>query len=165
MKTFEVKIKTTARGLKDFARTFRALARGKRVREQEGTFFTSVEAARNFFTPERVKLLTLIHDRGPASIYKITKLSGRDHKNVHEDVKLLEKAGIVKTKLRPGGSRAQRVVAAPYDEINLNILLGVGKTSEHMKDLDLYYDQRGRMMWRKKAGDHRQTPVWELVAA
>src|SRR5579862_2186269 len=111
MKIFEVKIKTTEEGLRNFARTFRALTRGERVQREKGTFFTSVEAARNFFTPERVRLVTLIHGQGPASIYKIAKLSGRDHKNVYEDVRLLEKAGIVKTKLRTGKSRAQRLVA------------------------------------------------------
>lgn len=165
MKIFEVKIKTTEEALKGFARTFRALTRGERVEREEGTFFTSVEAARNFFTPERVKLVALIHRHGPTSVYKVAKLCGRDHKNVYEDVKLLEKVGIVKTKLRTGKSRAQRLVATPYDEINLSIPLGAEKTSKQMKDLDLYYDQVGRKMWRKKAGDGQQTPVWEPVAA
>ena len=128
MSVFKVRIRTLEQGFADFARTFRSVARGAHVARREGTFFTSVEAARNFLTPKRVRLLTLIHEHGPASVYEIAKLSGRDHKNVYEDVRLLESVGILKTKLRTGGSRTRRIVAAPYDEINLSIPLGRGKT-------------------------------------
>jgi predicted transcriptional regulator len=93
-----------------------------------------------------VRLLTLIHSRGPASIYRVAKLSGRNHKNVYDDVRLLEKVGIVKTAL----------VSIPLD---------TEQASEHMKDLDLYYDRDGRAVWRRTSGDGQQTSVWEPVAA
>lgn len=123
MKTFEIRIKTTEEALKDFAHTFEAVKAGKRVRKREGVYFTSVEAARNLLTPERIKLLTLIHNQGPQSIYQLARICNRDPKNVHEDIKLLERYGILRTRLRTRASRTQRVSEVLYDEINLRIPL------------------------------------------
>jgi len=123
MRTFEIRIKTAGRALKDFAQTFKAVQAGRRVERREGVFFTSVEAARNLLTPERIRLLTLIHERKPESIYQLAKMSNRDPKNVHEDIKLLERYGILETRIRPGAQRTQRVPRVPYDEISLTIPL------------------------------------------
>lgn len=123
MKTFEIRIKTTEEALKDFALTFDAVKAGKRVRKKEGVYFTSVEAARNLLTPERIKLLTLIYNQGPQSIYQLARICNRDPKNVHEDIKLLERYGILRTRLRTRASRTQRVSEVLYDEINLRIPL------------------------------------------
>ena len=123
MRTFEIRIKTTERALKDFAHTFKAVQAGRRVERREGVFFTSVEVARNLLTPERIRLLTLIHERKPESIYQLAKMSNRDPKNVHEDIKLLERYGILETRIRPGAHRTQRVPRVPYDEISLKIPL------------------------------------------
>ena len=123
MKTFEIRVKTTEEALKDFAHTFDAVRAGRRVKKKEGVYFTSVEAARNLLTPERIKLLTLIHNQGPQSIYQLAKICHRDPKNVHEDIKLLERYGILRTRLRSRASRTQRVSEVLYDEINLRIPL------------------------------------------
>lgn len=123
MKTFEIRVKTAEEALKDFAHTFETVKAGKRVRKKEGVYFTSVEAARNLLTPERIKLLTLIHNQGPQSIYQLARICSRDPKNVHEDIKLLERYGILRTRLRTRASRTQRVSEVLYDEINLRIPL------------------------------------------
>lgn len=123
MKTFEIRIKPTEQALKDFAHTFKAVQAGRRVERRGGVFFTSVEAARNLLTPQRIRLLTLIHERKPDSVYQLAKMCNRDPKNVHEDIKLLERYGILKTQIRPGAQRTQRVPRVPYDEISLRIPL------------------------------------------
>lgn len=129
MKTFEIRIKSTEKALEDFARTFEALQAGRRVRKRKGVFFTSVEAARILLTPERIKLLTMVHERKPESIYQLARMCNRDQKNVHEDVKLLERYGILETRIRPGKPRTQRVPRVPYDEINLRIPLAARSKS------------------------------------
>ena len=129
MKTFEIRVKTTEEALKDFAHTFDAVKVGKRVRKKEGVYFTSIEAARNLLTPERIKLLTLIHNQGPQSIYQLARICNRDPKNVHEDIKLLERYGILRTRLRTRASRTQRVSEVLYDEINLRIPLAAHSKS------------------------------------
>ena len=123
MKIFEIRVKTTERALKDFAHTYKALQAGRRVGRRGGVFFTSIEAARNLLTPERIGLLTLIHERRPESIYQLAKMSNRDPKTVHEDVRLLERYGIVETRIHRGAQRSQRVPRVPYDEISLKIPL------------------------------------------
>ena len=129
MKTFEIRIKTTEQALKDFVRTFEGLQAGKRVTKKKGVFFTNVEAARNLLTPERIKLLTLIHERKPGSIYQLAKMCDRDQKNVHADVALLEKYGILETRIRRGAPRTHRVPRVPYDEISLRIPLAAQSKS------------------------------------
>jgi len=123
VRTFEIRIKTTKRALEDFAHTFEALKAGERVKSKKGVYFTSVKAARNLLTAERIRLLSLIHNQGPRSIYQLAKLSNRNPKNVYEDIKLLERYGILRTSLRTHASRTQRVSEVPYDEINLRIPL------------------------------------------
>ncbi len=129
MKTFEIRIKTTKKALEDFADTFEALKAGKHVKSKKGVYFTSVEAARNLLTAERIKLLTLIHNQGPRSIYQLAKLCKRDPKNVHDDIKLLERYCVLRTSLRTRASRTQRVSEVPHDEINLRIPLAAHSKS------------------------------------
>ena len=129
MKTFKIRIKTTEKALEDFARTFEALQTGRRVGKRKGVYFASVEAARNLVTPERIKLLTMIRKYKPESIYQLARLCNRNQKNVHEDVKLLERYGILETRMRLGKSRTQRVPRVLYDEIDLKIPLAARSKS------------------------------------
>lgn len=124
MKTFEIRVKSVKSVLDDFERTYEALRSGKPVPRREGVFFTSMEAARNLLTPERLKLITLIRRYKPSSIYELAKLANRDLKNVHEDTKLLERHGILQTDLDETEARTRRVPAVLYDEIKVTIPLG-----------------------------------------
>lgn len=127
MKVFEIQIKSVDQALQDFERTYEAVRAGERVEPREGVFFTSIEAARNLLTPERVRLLALIHVHRPGSVYELAKLANRDLKNVAQDVKLLESRGILRTTVRTEGSRTHRVPELPYDEINVRIALGASR--------------------------------------
>ena len=124
MKTFEIRVKSVKDVLDDFERTFEALRSGKPALRREGVFFTSLEAARNLLTPERLKLIALIRKEKPSSIYELAKMAGRDLKNVHEDVRLLERHGILQTDLDETDARTRRVPDVPYDEIKVTIRLG-----------------------------------------
>lgn len=124
MKTFEIRVKRVKDVLDDFERTYEALRSGRRAPRREGVFFTSMEAARNLLTLERLKLITLIRKHRPSSIYELAKLANRDMKNVHEDVKLLERHGILETELDETDVKARRVPTVPYDEIKVTIRLG-----------------------------------------
>jgi predicted transcriptional regulator len=43
--------------LDDFRAAFKAAESGRRFRRREGVYFTSIEAARNLLTPNRLALL------------------------------------------------------------------------------------------------------------
>jgi predicted transcriptional regulator len=126
MKTAFFKIEPVAQGLARFRETFDAVLAGRRVEPRDIVAFTSLEAARNFLTRERLALLRVISDRRPSSIYELAKMIGRDLKNVQEDIRILEREGLIRTKERPRGKRSVKVLEVPYDQIQLTIGLRAG---------------------------------------
>lgn len=62
----------------DGAASPKAVETGRRVRRREGVYFTSIEAARNLLTPNRLALLRAIRTRRPGSIYELAKVVGGD---------------------------------------------------------------------------------------
>jgi hypothetical protein len=82
MKTVSFSIRPFSEVMGDFAKTFEAVQHGRRIpkepREEVG--FTSLEAARNFLTRERLALLRTIQSRHPGSLYELAKMVGRDFK-------------------------------------------------------------------------------------
>lgn len=77
------------------------------------------EDARTFFrhiTPRRFDLLEELHRCGPMSINALAKLLKRNYKNVHDDVKALEKIGLIER-----GCDGRYCV--PWDEISTSFRL------------------------------------------
>ena len=121
-KTLTIKIKPVGEAMADFRETFRALETGRHVTRREGVYFTSIEAARNLLTPSRLALLRAVRTKRPHSIYELAKTLKRDFKNVQEDLRILERYGLVRvTKSR--GSRRARVPEALFGEIALRIAI------------------------------------------
>jgi len=125
MKTVTFTIEPFAESLKRFKETFKAVQAGRHVEPepQEIVGFTSLEAARNFLTRERLALLHTIRNRHPGSIYELAKMTGRDLKNVQEDVRILEQHGLVQIAKRPRGSRKVKVPRVPFEQIALKIAI------------------------------------------
>jgi predicted transcriptional regulator len=125
MKTVSFSIRPFSDVMDDFTKTFEAVRGGRRVpkgpREEVG--FTSLEAARNFLTRERLALLRAIRTRHPESLYELAKMVGRDFKNVQEDIRILERHGLVRIAKLPRGSRKVKVPRVPFEEIALKIAI------------------------------------------
>jgi predicted transcriptional regulator len=125
MKTVTFSIRPLDDVMEDFAETFEAVRIGRRVpkgrREEIG--FTSIEAARNFLTRERLALLRAIRTRHPASLYELAKIVKRDFKNVQQDIAILEQHGLVRISKQPRGKRQVKVPQVPFDEIALRIAI------------------------------------------
>jgi predicted transcriptional regulator len=116
-KKIRIGIKDLNTTLDAFVASGEALARGDKVKEETGIYFTSVEAFRKAITPRRIELLHIIKTNRPASINQLATLARRNIKNVTEDVKLLSQVGLVETKeidncLKPH---------VDYEEIDLRI--------------------------------------------
>ena len=123
-KTLTLEIKSTEEALQGFRKTFKALEAGRRVTRHEGVYFTSIDAARNLLTRNRLALLRAIRTQHPGSIYELAKTVGRDLKNVQQDLRILEKYGLVR--LSPAsrvGNRRVKVPEAPFAEIALRIAI------------------------------------------
>ncbi len=123
MKTVTFTIEPFTESLNRFKETFKAVQAGRHIESKEVVGFTSLEAARNFLTRERLALLRTIRSRHPGSIYELAKMTGRDLKNVQEDVRILERHGLVRIAKRPRGSRKVKVPRVPFEEIALKIAI------------------------------------------
>jgi predicted transcriptional regulator len=123
-KTLTIEIKSTGESLEGFRKTFKALESGQRVTRHEGVYFTSIEAARNLLTRNRLALLRAIRAQHPGSIYELAKTVSRDLKNVQQDLRTLERYGLIRmSRARRAGKRLAKVPEAPFDEIALKIAI------------------------------------------
>ena len=123
-KTLTIQIKSAGEALEGFRETFKDVEAGRRVSRRDGVYFTSIEAARNLLTPNRLALLRAIRMKRPGSIYELAKITGRDLKNVQDDLRLLERYGLVRIGHgRSSGKRKVRIPQAVFNEIALRIAI------------------------------------------
>jgi predicted transcriptional regulator len=122
VKVKKIHIKTLNKGLKDFATAYRKATSGKASKKKEGTFFASVKAVRKILTETRLKLLSVVKNEKPSSIYELAALTGRDFKNVSADVHFLAEMGLIELK-SSSRSRKQRQPVLVTDHIVLDLAL------------------------------------------
>jgi len=123
-KTLTIEIKSMDDAVEGFRKSFKALQAGQRVARHEGVYFTSIEAARNLLTRNRLALLRAIRAQHPGSIYELAKTVNRDLKNVQQDLRLLEEYGLIRmTSARGTGKRRVKVPETAFDEIALRIAI------------------------------------------
>lgn len=121
-KTLTIQIRSIGEALEGFNGTFKTAEAGGRAREREGVYFTSMQAARNFLTPNRLALLRAIRTRRLGSIYELAKMVHRDLKNVQGDLKLLERCGLVRMSQEDRkGKRQVKVPRTIFRQIALKI--------------------------------------------
>jgi predicted transcriptional regulator len=123
MKTVTFSIRSLGDVADDFAKTFDAVRTGRRVQSRDEVGFTSIEAARNFLTRERLALMRTIRTRHPGSLYELAKMVKRDFKNVQEDIGILERHGLVRISKQPRGKRQVKVPQVLFEEIALKIAI------------------------------------------
>ncbi|MBI2544798.1 MAG: hypothetical protein HYW16_06225 [Candidatus Rokubacteria bacterium] len=72
-KTLTIKISPVGEALEGFREAFKALEAGRRGTRRAGVYFTSIEAARNLLTTNRLALLSTVPRQRPHSIYELAK--------------------------------------------------------------------------------------------
>ena len=115
-----IEIQSLEEGLTDFRTAWKAAATGKSVAPRQGTYFTSLEAARKVLTPKRLELLRAIRRGRPASVSQLAQLVGRDFKNVHTDVQALARYGLVSLTTTRAGRRTT-VPRVPFSVLEFRI--------------------------------------------
>ena len=95
VKKVKVGIKGIKTALNEFVQMGETVKRGDVVKKEVGVHFTSFEAFRKALTPKRLELLHTIKAERPSSINRLSKIVGRNVKNVAEDVKYLAQIGFV----------------------------------------------------------------------
>lgn len=123
-KTLTIRIKSADTALEEFRKTFKGVEAGRRVDRHEGVYFTSIEAARNLLTPNRLALLRAVRSGRPGSIYELAKMVDRDLKNVQDDLRILEMYGLIRmSDATRSGKRRVRVPKSLFDQIELKIAI------------------------------------------
>ena len=95
LKKIDIGIRGIEESLQDFARTWKALESGKKVKREKGTYFDSIDTMRSVLTNNRLLVLKTIRKHHPKSVYDLAKQLGRDLKNVNQDLRLLSDIGLV----------------------------------------------------------------------
>jgi len=97
-----------------FVGAFKRARAGQDVDERHVTFL-SLEAMMAALTPKRLELLRHLRREQAGSIKALATALGRDYKRVHEDVTLLENAGLL--------TRQEGRLAAPWDALAAEVTL------------------------------------------
>ena len=99
---------------KRFAGAWNQATAGQAVNETHITFL-DVQTMLDTLSPRRLELLRYVHQHDASNVRELAQALGRDYKNVHTDVAVLESAGLL---VRDG-----RKLTAPWDEVQANVSL------------------------------------------
>ena len=117
VKRIKIGIKDVKTALDEFVKTGEAIERGEKIKKETGIYFTNLEAFRKILTPKRMELLHIIKAKKPSSILELARLAKRDIKNVADDVKYLERIGLIDKKI----TKKKVAPVINYDKIALEI--------------------------------------------
>lgn len=94
----------------------------KRLKGDRSDFdFSGLTDVRHLLSNEKAKILNIIKNQNPGSIYKLARILGRDFKAVRQDIKLLERFGFIELKSEAKGKRKKLRPIMTIDALQLNI--------------------------------------------
>jgi predicted transcriptional regulator len=85
--------------------------------------FSGITALRQLLSNEKAKIINTIKSQKPSSIYDLAKKLGRRFKSVNDDLKLLQRFGLVDFTEEKINGRIRHKPIVVVDKINLNINL------------------------------------------
>ena len=88
-------IKSLDEVLDEATKCMESIEQGDRVKKTSAYYFSSFEAFRKAMTPQRFALLRIIREKQPDSIQSLAKITGRDIKNISEDLKVLSSMDLI----------------------------------------------------------------------
>ena len=98
------------------------LERGEKVKKRKpGIYFENLNVMRKAITHERLKILKVIKEKHPASIYELAKLLNRNLKNVSDDVQYLAELGLIELEKGKSNGREKTMPVVNYEKILLEI--------------------------------------------
>lgn len=115
-------IKTLDDMKKEYTATWENAKKGRSFPQAvEEVCFDSPEEMHKFLSPERLKLLHVIREKRPNSVQELSRILGRDRKNVSEDIALLSNIGLIQVEETMKGKRTKIVPLVDYEKIQLEI--------------------------------------------
>jgi predicted transcriptional regulator len=122
VKNIKIAIKTREELFHEVEKVWSGVEKGEKAKKHEGLYFENLEAMRKVLTEERLRILKVVKQRQPSSIYALAKVLGRDTKNTFNDVQFLSEAGLIELKKSKDG-REKTTPIVRYDKILLEILV------------------------------------------
>lgn len=94
----------------------------KRLRGDKSEYdFSGLQELRLLLSNEKARILNVIKEQNPESIYKLARILGRDFKAVIQDVRLLEKFGFIELKHEAKGKRKRLKPVLALSSLQINI--------------------------------------------
>ena len=91
-----IEIKKEKESAQDFVKAWHRAQKGMRPEQPiDRIYFKDFNTLLQALTPRRMEAIKTLHDHGPMSVRALSKLLGRDYKNVHKDMQEMERIGIV----------------------------------------------------------------------
>ena len=116
IKQIKIGVGDAAITAKDFIEAWKRAERGEKIQKKNRLNFENLEVLLKTLTPGRWTLLKKLHSNGPMSIRALANDLGRDYKNVHTDVRRLEKIGLIE---RTKDDR----ITVPWDIVEARLML------------------------------------------
>lgn len=95
----------------------------KFIGEENEYDFEGISALRKLISNEKARLLNVIKNKKPSSIYHLAKLLKRDLKSVNNDIKLLERFGFIDLIAEKTGSRVRHKPIVVVDSMYISLKL------------------------------------------
>ena len=122
VKNVTIGIKSVEEVLNETKAVMKRLERGEKVKKKKpGIYFENLETMRKAITEERVKILKVIKERHPESIYELAKMLHRNIKNVSDDVHYLADLELIELEKAKSNGRDKTIPFVNYDKILLEI--------------------------------------------
>ncbi|MEW5745229.1 MAG: ArsR family transcriptional regulator [Nitrospirota bacterium] len=122
VKNVTVGIKSVEAMLSEAKDVMKRLDSGEKVRKKRpGVYFENLETMRKAITEERIRIIKVIKERHPESIYELAKMLHRNIKNVSDDVHYLAGLGLIELERAKANGREKKLPSVNYDKILLEI--------------------------------------------
>jgi predicted transcriptional regulator len=95
-KNLSISIKGTGDSAKEFVEAWRRVEQGQPPEQPiERLYFEDLATMLKLLTPARLEVLKVLHRAGPISVRALAGRMKRDYKNVHHDLQILERGGLI----------------------------------------------------------------------
>jgi predicted transcriptional regulator len=95
-KQLSISIKGAGESANEFVEAWRRAQQGKPAEQPiERLYFEDLATMLKVLTPRRLEVLKVLHAIGPVSVRALAGRIKRDYKNVHHDLQVLERVGLV----------------------------------------------------------------------
>ncbi len=107
-----VTIRTTKSVVKEVLASCRQMQKGLPVESQTELAFNDAATMLSILTAKRLELLTFLRSFGPSTIKELSRQLGRNYSNIHGDVQLLLRLGLL-------DKTDDELIYVPFDELNI----------------------------------------------